>query len=53
MRIFSNYMHQPIPPDEFEVVEGENWDTGVVSVSNRNLNNLIDNLDYTGNNIFS
>jgi hypothetical protein len=46
-------MHQQIPPDEFEVVEGENWDAGVVSVSNRNLNNLIDNLDYTGNNIFS
>ena len=53
MRIFSNYMHQQIPPDEFEVVEGENWDAGVVSVSNRNLNNLIDNLDYTGNNNFS
>lgn len=53
MRIFSNYMHQPIPPDEFAAVEGENWDRGVVSVDNRNLNNLLDNLNYTGNNNFT
>lgn len=53
MRIFSNYIYQPIPPDEFEVTKKENWDESVVSVTKRNLNNLIDNLNYTGNNNFS